>query len=128
MVKNPPTVWETWVQSLGQEDPLEEGMATHSSFFGWRVPLDKGAWQATEPGVAESDMTATKHRTVEFSIDSPIPILVNTCGVEYKGYSWLPISCCLALRAGRRMTGSPWMSTPVFSPTNITSELSLDIH
>ena len=38
MVKNPPTKWETWVLSLGQEDPLEEGMATHSSILAWRIP------------------------------------------------------------------------------------------
>ena len=37
-VKNPPAMWETWVQSLGWEDPLEEGMATHSSILGWRTP------------------------------------------------------------------------------------------
>ena len=35
------------VQSLGQEDPLEEGMATHSSILAWRIPMDRGAWQAT---------------------------------------------------------------------------------
>ena len=33
-----------WVQALGQEDPLEEGMATHSSILAWRVPMDRGAW------------------------------------------------------------------------------------
>ena len=38
MVKNPPAVWETWVRSLGWEDPLEEGMATHSSILAWRTP------------------------------------------------------------------------------------------
>ena len=38
MVKNLPTMQETWVQSLGQEDPLEDGMATHSSFLAWRIP------------------------------------------------------------------------------------------
>ena len=37
-VKNLPAVWETWVRSLGQEDPLEKGMATHSSFLAWRIP------------------------------------------------------------------------------------------
>ena len=36
--KNPPAMWETWVQSLGWEDPLEEGMATHSSILAWRIP------------------------------------------------------------------------------------------
>ena len=37
-VKNPPAVRETWVQSLGWEDPLEEGMAIHSSILAWRIP------------------------------------------------------------------------------------------
>jgi len=45
-VKNLPAMWEAWVQSLGREDPLEEGMATHSSTLAWRIPIDKGAWQA----------------------------------------------------------------------------------
>ena len=42
-----PTMWETWVQSLGQEDPLEKEMATHSSILAWRIPwtpMDGGAW------------------------------------------------------------------------------------
>ena len=37
-VKNPLAIQETWVQSLGQEDPLEKGMATHSSILAWRIP------------------------------------------------------------------------------------------
>ena len=37
MLKNPPVMWETWVYSLGWEDPLEEGMATHSSILAWRI-------------------------------------------------------------------------------------------
>ena len=49
--KNLPGMWETWVQSLGWEDPLEEGMATHSSILAWRIPMDRGAWQATVYGV-----------------------------------------------------------------------------
>ena len=36
--KNLPAMWETWVQSLGQEDVLEKGMATHSSILAWRIP------------------------------------------------------------------------------------------
>ena len=44
MVKNPPAMWETWVRSLGWEDALEKGMATHSSILAWRIP-----W-AEEPG------------------------------------------------------------------------------
>ena len=38
MVKNPPAVQETWVRSLGQEYPLEKGMATYSSILAWRIP------------------------------------------------------------------------------------------
>ena len=38
MVKNLPAIWETWVRSLGWEDPLEEGTATHSSVLAWRIP------------------------------------------------------------------------------------------
>ena len=45
---------ETWVRSLGWEDPLEEGMATHSSTPAWRIPMDRGAWQATDHGATNS--------------------------------------------------------------------------
>ena len=38
LVKNPPAMWETWVRSLGWEDLLEKGMATHSSILAWRIP------------------------------------------------------------------------------------------
>ena len=47
MVKNPPAMQDTQVQSLGWEDPLEEGMATHSSILAWRILVDRGTWQAT---------------------------------------------------------------------------------
>ena len=53
-VKNPHAMQETWVQSLGWEDPLEEGMATHSSILAWRIPMDRGAWRATVHGVTKS--------------------------------------------------------------------------
>ena len=54
MVKNMPAVWETWVWSLGWEDSLEEGMATHSSIVAWRIPMDRGAWWAAVHGVSKS--------------------------------------------------------------------------
>ena len=53
-VKNLPVMQEIWVLSLGWEDPLEEGMATHSSMLAWRIPKDRGAWWATVLGVAKS--------------------------------------------------------------------------
>ena len=54
MVKNPPAMWETWVGSLGWEDPLQEGMATHSSILARRISTDRGTWQAIVHGVAKS--------------------------------------------------------------------------
>ena len=54
MVKNLPSVWETWVRSLDWEDPLEEDMATHSSILDWRMPTDRGVWWATVHGIAKS--------------------------------------------------------------------------
>ena len=53
-VQNPPAMWETYVQSLGREDPLEKRMATHSSILAWRILVDRRAWLATVRGVAES--------------------------------------------------------------------------
>ena len=54
MVKRLPTMWNTWVRSLGWEDPLEKAMATHSSIIAWRITTDKGAWRARVHGVAKS--------------------------------------------------------------------------
>ena len=48
LVKNPPAMQKTWVRSLGQEDPLEKGMATHSSILAWEIPWTE------EPGGLES--------------------------------------------------------------------------
>ena len=48
LVKNPPAIRETWVQSLGWEDPLEKGAATHSSILAWRIP-----WGHRELGTTE---------------------------------------------------------------------------
>ena len=50
LVKNPPAMPETWVRSLGWEDPLEEGTATHSSIMAWRIPgtEDPGGLQSME--------------------------------------------------------------------------------
>ena len=52
--KGPPAMEETQVQSLGQEDLLEKGMATHSSIPAWRIPRTREAWGATIHGVARS--------------------------------------------------------------------------
>ena len=56
MVKNPPAMRETWVRSLGGEDFLEKGMATHSSILAWRIN-GQGSWPAAACGFAESEIT-----------------------------------------------------------------------
>ena len=52
MVKDLPAMWETRVQSLGSEDPLEKGMATHTSILAWKIPWteEPEAWRATVHG------------------------------------------------------------------------------
>ena len=56
MVKNPPAMQETWVPSLGWEDPLEEGMAIHSSILAWRIPWTEKASKLHSPwGCIELD-------------------------------------------------------------------------
>ena len=57
VVKNLPAMQETWVRSLGWEDPLEKGMAIHSSIFAWRTPWTEEPGGATVHGVTESDTT-----------------------------------------------------------------------
>ena len=56
------------VRSLSWEDPLEEGMATHSSILAWSIPVDRGAWRSAVHGVAKGwTRLRTKHRTGEIT-------------------------------------------------------------
>ena len=55
MVKNPPAMQENWVRSLGQEDPLEKGMAPHSSILAWRIPWTEAGY--SPQGCKKSDTT-----------------------------------------------------------------------
>ena len=78
MVKNPPAVLETWVQSLGWGDPLEEDMATHSSILAWRVFMDRGAWidwldllQSKGLSRVFSNTTVQKHQFFSAQLYSP---------------------------------------------------------
>ena len=56
MVKNPPAVQETWAQSLGWEDPLEEGMATNSSILAWKIPWSEKPGRLQSIGSKKSNM------------------------------------------------------------------------
>ena len=77
MVRNPPAVQETWARFLGGEDPLEEGMATHSGILAWTIPRteEPGGLQST--GSQESDMT-------EHSIDHDALICRTVTKTENK--------------------------------------------
>ena len=55
-VKNLLAMRESWIRSLHWEDPVEEGMATHSSILAWKIPMDRGAWLETVHGVAHSQI------------------------------------------------------------------------
>ena len=55
-VKNPLSMQETWVQSLGQEDPLEKGMVTHSSFLAWKIP-----WTEEPEGLQSIGLQRVRH-------------------------------------------------------------------
>ena len=73
MVKNPPAVQETQVQSLGWEDPLEEGMTTHSSILACRILMDRRAWWATVHRMAKSrtqqkQLNTHKHERIELGL------------------------------------------------------------
>ena len=66
MVKNLPAVQETWIPSLGREDPLEKGMASRSSILAWRISQTEEPAGATVHGLKESDMT--KQLTLSLSL------------------------------------------------------------
>ena len=75
LVKNPPAMWETWVGSLGWEDPLEKGKATHSSSLAWRIP-----WTVESMGCKESErfFTITNVNEADSDNDSIDKVEVKT--------------------------------------------------
>ena len=67
-----------WVQSLGQEDPMEEGMTTHSSILAWRIPMDRGAWgwgEATVHRVTQDTTEMTEHTCMHMCSEVSITLL-----------------------------------------------------
>ena len=83
---------KTRVQSLGREDPLEEGMASHSSILALENPMDRGAWGSTVHGVTKSGTQLSEHRESEQGLDLG-DILEVKVG--------LPIRLQLALKTSR---------------------------
>ena len=66
MVKNPPAMQETWAQSLGQDDPLEEEMATHSSILAWEIP-----WTEEPSRLQSTGSQRVRHHLATESIGPP---------------------------------------------------------
>ena len=77
MVKSLPAMQETWIWSLGKEDPLEKEMATHTSILAWKNPMDGGARQSTVHGVAKS-------RTWLSDFTSPCSLQRRVCRYIFK--------------------------------------------
>ena len=77
MVKNPPTMQKTWVQSLGQEDPLEKGMAIHSSILAWKTQ-----WTEEPGGLRSTGSQRVRYELVTNSTKtpkhSPGPTVIST--------------------------------------------------
>ena len=67
-VKNPPALQETWVRSLGWEDPLEKGMATHSSISAWRIPWTGRPGRLQYMALEESDVSERLTLSLHFLV------------------------------------------------------------
>ena len=92
VVKNLPTMWETWVQSLGWEDPLEKGRATHSSILAWRIPWTVYSWCRKEVVMTEQLSLCVyiihtymhTHQMTALTTPSFILIYLIYCSVYFK--------------------------------------------
>ena len=69
-LKHLPAMWETWVRSLGRDDPLEKEMATHSTILAWRIPWTEELGGLQSTGCKKSDMTERLHFHFHFTVDS----------------------------------------------------------
>ena len=75
-LKHLPAMWESWVRSLGQEDPLEKEMATHSSILAWRIPWTEELGGLQSTGHKESDTTERLHFQFHFDEDCQVYMCV----------------------------------------------------
>ena len=94
MVKNLPAVQESWVQFPGWEDPLEKAMATHSSIHVWRIPMDRGTWQATVQEVSKSQTQLSDQAQYREDLASQASGQLEASGQEsgYLKLSFVPLS------------------------------------
>ena len=80
LVKNLPAMWETWVRSLGWEDPLEKGQATHSSILAWRIPWTVYPWGCRESDTTEACSAACSACERAFQVAQMIKNLPASAG------------------------------------------------
>ena len=78
IVKNPPTRWETWVRSLGQENPLEKGTATHSSILAWKIP-----WTEGPGGLQSMGSQRVRHDLATFAYNHIYPYIYSHIQNEF---------------------------------------------
>ena len=79
LVKNLPAVWETWVRSLGWEDPLEEEMAPHSSILAWRIP-----WAEEHGGLQSMGFQRVGHDSVTDQARTPTQLFQIIVYLQFK--------------------------------------------
>ena len=103
-VKNPSTVQETWIRFLGQEEPLEKGMATHSSIIAWRIP-----WTEKPGGLQPMGLQKVGHDWATDIINNHHMTWLNECSmsilqVRTQG-GWMTCDSCIGSRQLRDVSG-----------------------
>ena len=103
LVKNLPTIWETWVQSLGWEDPLEKGMATHFSFLAWRTP-----WTEEPGGLQSMGLLRVRHDWATFTFNNVVFWFTSVHTSSYYKYIFIPIVIVIQLLSHVWFFATPW--------------------
>ena len=117
MVKHMSTMWESWVQSLGWEDPLEKEMATHSSTLAWRIPwMDKpGGLQSMGSQRVRCDFTFTVYKGLKSSVSgNGIQTAINVFLLFHSSISFASVSSKhlgphFCVGAGKRTVGHHYL-------------------
>ena len=110
---------KTWVRSLGWEDPLEEGMETHSSILAWRIPIDRGAWWAPAHGVTKSQTW------VDDSAHNIGLLWVKHCGKHHYLLSYFIVIIALGRRNGNSNNNNVITVLPIISKKKLRPHTSL---
>ena len=103
-------MWETWAKSLGLEHPLEEGMATHSRFFAWKIPMDRGGLQSMGLKRVGHDW-ATKHSTSLRNIDAINPQQSASNPTFNRPYTMMKLDLFKDARILQYWQNSQWHTT-----------------